>query len=149
MLLALLSVELLPARSLSVDDSLLALGTAVQSEPDGGFSWICPLDSVTSVGWDQNVVAGAHDDTLQLAVETKLSRAAEQDDPFVRFLIVPLSRGRGVGGGDDPLEPEIVTRQQVFELFLRQRSRKIGEKVPLRQLHRSWSLRDSAPWRVV
>ena len=68
----------------------------VQSEPHSLLHRICPFYPMSPMGRDMDVIARLEHEHLGFICESQSCAATQQHDPFLRFLIVPFSWGRGL-----------------------------------------------------
>jgi hypothetical protein len=101
----------------------------MQGEPDRGFVGRRPFDAVAAVGGDVEPITGVEDARLRFVVEAERGGAAEQDDPFVGVLVVPLALGCGMTARDDALEACVGGADQDFEQLVGQALWHIGEEI--------------------
>ena len=105
----------------------------VQREPHRRVPCIRPVDAVTAMRRDQDLVARLQVAGIGLVLEAQRGGAGEQEYPLVALLVEPLSLGRRLSGRDDPLELQVAGLEDRREgLLSRSRARgEIGEKIPV------------------
>ena len=81
----------------------------MQGQPNGFFFPIGRLDAVPVVRRDFDPVTGAQHERHRFPFKSERCLAGQQRDPLVLFLVVPISRRRGLACRYNPLQPEPAT----------------------------------------
>ena len=90
----------------------------MDGKPDRLLFRLRPLHAVPDMPGDEEVIAGFEID-LPAVVEAKRGASRNEQDPLLRLLIVPETRGRGLAPGDDPLDPEGLRPQDLLKNLIR------------------------------
>jgi hypothetical protein len=90
----------------------------MQGQPYGGRLGVGPLHPVAAMGRDEEKVAGAQHPGSRFVLEAQPGAAGQKHHPLMGVLVVPLSRGRGLAGGDDALQAEMTGGKEDLENFL-------------------------------
>ncbi len=89
-------------------------------QPDGLHLRVCPGDAVALAGGDHNVIAGSHTERDGVFVEKEVCLSGEKQDPFIPLLIIPLTFGRCLTLGYDPLYANPAIIRQRLEYLIGQ-----------------------------
>src|SRR6185437_11536098 len=102
----------------------------------------CPLDTVASVGFDLDGVAGRERARRFLVGEAEASRAGEEDDEFGFVLVVPEPVGAGLAVREDALDADRVSGRQGLDDLVG-----LGRGQVAEQVHRPAAARTPATAR--